>query len=61
MARGISIPKIGSGPDSSQRMSVNETRDSIELIAPTPSVIESPGTRDVLLDALVRVVDRGLV
>ncbi len=41
--RGISIPKIGSGPESSQRMSVNDTRDTSELIAPTPSVIESSG------------------
>jgi hypothetical protein len=37
MARGISTPNTVSGPDSCQRITVNDTSDTIELIAPMPS------------------------
>jgi hypothetical protein len=43
IARGTSMPRRFSGPESSQRMSVNDTSDTSALTAPTPSVIELSG------------------
>ncbi len=43
MARGISTPGTVNGPDSCQRMTVNDTSDTIEPTAPATSAIESAG------------------
>ena len=40
IARGISTPSRVSGPDSCQRMIVNDTSDTSALTAPTASVAD---------------------
>ena len=41
IALGISTPSTFSGPDSCQRMRVNDTSDTSELTAPTARVVDT--------------------